>query len=153
MARVLTLVRGKPTPDGTFGTMSVPFLPFLLYTCEDDWKDNAPNVSCIPEGEYTLRRTVYHKHGYETFEVMGIPGRSRILIHPGNTEEDTAGCILIGMRRGTLHVAKDEDTGATNVEKRAVVESQEAFRRFMRAMQGTDHATLRIIESNGVELN
>lgn len=111
---------------------------------EDDWKSNQPNESCIPAGTYLLVRTVYHKHGYETFEVTGVQGRQRILIHPANTEEDVQGCIGLGMRRGMLMV-RDEDTpGHPLVNKRAVVASREAFQRFMAEMRAVDEAQLTI---------
>lgn len=144
----LQLIRTEVSPDGTFGLLYVGGSQF--YTCEDDWKDNAKGESCIPAGTYTLHRTVYVKHNYETFEVTGVPNRSRILLHPGNTEEDTQGCILLGMRQGFVVVPVDEDTGAVNVKKRAVVASQEAFRRFMRPMEGVDVATLEVSWASGV---
>ena len=145
---VLYLLRTDRTPDGTFGLLRTRNLE--LHTCEDDWLENVKGKSCIPDRVYTIRRTIFMKHGYETFEVTGVPNRSRILIHPGNTEEDTQGCILVGMRRGTVVVPVDEDTGAQNVEKQAVVASQEAFRRLMRVLEGVDTATLEIAWAQGV---
>jgi len=145
----LRLVRTERTPDGVFGVLTLE-PGQALRTLEEDWQDNARSVSCIPAGTYTLQRTIYRKHGYETFEVTGVPGRSRILIHPGNTEEDTMGCILVGLRQGTVIVPKDEDTGAPNMEKRAVVASQEAFRRFMRSMADVDTAQLTIEWTEGL---
>src|SRR5262245_24888923 len=141
MSLPLRLIRSESTPDGVFGRLAVPN-GRMLFTLEDDWKDNAPGKSCIPTGTYTLRRTIYHKHNLETFEVCDVPDRSRILIHPANTEEDVEGCIGVGMRRGWVTVAKDEDTGAANVEKRAVVDSRQAFRLFMDAMGPYDQADL-----------
>jgi hypothetical protein len=151
----LELIRSERNPDGTFGEMTVPMptagAPLILKTCEDDWLDNARGRSCIPEGDYILHRTVYVKHGYETFEVTGVPGRARILIHPGSTEEDTMGCILVGLRRGKILVAKDEDTGAANRFKEAVLESQVAFHHhFMPAMQGVDQAFLHVMWAAGL---
>ena len=136
----VTLYRNLQTPDGTFGTLMLPGL--LLCTVEDDWKNNIPGESCIPPGYYTLRRSPYYHGGYETFEVTGVPGRSRILIHKANTEEDVKGCIGLGTRLGKLWVAKDEDTGATGVLKQGVVESAIAFQKFMTAMTGLDEAML-----------
>lgn len=138
----LDLSRAERTPDGVFGTLRVPGLP-LLFTCEEEDQHNARNVSCIPAGTYPLRRTVYHKHGYETFEVCEVPGRSRILIHPGNTEEDTQGCILIGLSRGRLTV-RDEDTGKST-SKRAVLSSKRAFAAFMERMSGINTATISVM--------
>ena len=148
MGMQLQLIRTEVSPDGTFGWLYAGGLQFA--TCEDDWKDNAPNESCIPAGTYKIHRTVYVKHGYETFEIAGVPNRTRILIHPGNSEEDTQGCILVGMRQGFVVVPVDEDTGAVNVKKRSVVASQEAFRRFMRALEGVDAATLEVSWGSGV---
>lgn len=138
----LYLRRTMRTADGVFGRLTGSDLS--LATCEDDWEHNRPSISCIPDGTYALRRTMYYKHGYETFEVAGVPGRSRILIHPGNTEEDTAGCILVGLRVGRLWVAKDEDTSAQHVLKQAVVSSRLAFDRLMTAWQDVDEGVLTI---------
>ena len=145
----LSLTRTESVADGTFGLLRVtPSL--LLHTLEDDWRDNERSESCIPAGIYLLERTIYRKHNYETFEITGVPNRSRILIHPGNTEEDTMGCILVGLRQGYVKVPFDEDTNARDVNKRAVVASQEAFRRFMREMSGVDEAELEIEWAEGL---
>lgn len=149
----LQILRKERIPDGVFGELLVmgdeydaeapPRLQ--LQTIEDDWRDNAPRISCIPAGLYTLQRTIYRKHGYETFEVVKVPDRSRILIHPANTEEDLEGCIGVGLRRGKLRVARDEDTGEANVLKEAVVASREAFQQLMAVMAPVDAATLEVI--------
>lgn len=148
----LELLRTQREPDGVFGQLiTVGDLPKLqLVTVEDDWRDNLPKISCIPAGIYVLKRTLYVKHNYETFEVTGVPRRSRILIHPANTEEDVEGCIGVGLRLGRLRVARDEDTGALDVEKEAVVESREAHHLFMMALSGVDEATLEILWLNGL---
>lgn len=140
----LKLMRTKQTPDGVFGNLVIASGELQLVTVEDDWRQNLARISCIPDGIYKLRRTIYYKHGYETFEVTGVPGRSRILIHPANTEEDLEGCIGVGLRMGKLLVKKDEDTGAVNVTKTAVVGSREAFNRLMASMLHVDEATLSI---------
>jgi hypothetical protein len=142
------LLRTEQIADGTFGLLELRGAngtPELrLHTMEDDWRDNAPNVSCIPAGTYRCARTLYHRHGYETFEVTGVPGRSRILIHPANTEEDVQGCIGVGLRPGYLTVARDEDTGETRKSKRAVVASREAFRQLMAHLADVDEFELTI---------
>ena len=145
----LNLTRTESIADGTFGLLRVN-AGLLLHTLEDDWRDNERSESCIPAGVYLLERTIYRKHNYETFEVTGVPDRSRILIHPGNTEEDTMGCILVGLRQGSVRVADDEDTHAAGIWKRGVVASQEAFRRFMRAMANVDEAELTIEWAEGL---
>jgi hypothetical protein len=154
----LQVLRKERIPDGVFGELHVladefdvvPPAPLHLHTIEDDWRDNAPRISCIPAGIYALHRTVYRKHGYETFEVMKVPARSRILIHPANTEEDLEGCIGVGLRRGLLRVAIDEDTLTANVTKEAVVASKEGFRQLMEVMAPVDEATLEILWIGGL---
>jgi hypothetical protein len=144
----LQLLRTERTADGTFGLLTCG--PLTLHTCEDDWRDNQPAESCIPAGAYHLHRTIYRKHGYETFEVTVVPGRSRILIHPGNTEEDTQGCLLVGLRRGWLAVPDEDDPAHPVVRKRAVVASGEAFRRLMAELAVVDEAELTIAWGEGV---
>ena len=126
-----------------WGTRGLTFYN-ALRTQEDDWLDNQRGISCIPDGKYKLVRTIYHKHGYETFEVTNVPGRSRILIHPGNTEEDSDGCILVGMRTGYLWVPDEDKPDHPLTRKRAVVESRAAFSLFMREMMGVDEDYLTI---------
>jgi hypothetical protein len=138
---LVTLVRSERTRDGVFGRLHVPGIP-PLHTCEEEDKGNQRSISCIPAGRYPLRRTTYYAHGYETFVVCNVPGRSRILVHPGNTEEDTMGCILPGLYRGTL-LRTDENTNAL-VEKQAVTESKKAFALFMDGMSGVDEAEIEV---------
>jgi hypothetical protein len=79
---------------GTFGIIRLDQVPFAL-TLEPPWADNKPFVSCIPTGSYVCRRVLSKRFG-ETFEVMDVPGRTRILFHKGNTAQDTEGCIILG---------------------------------------------------------
>jgi hypothetical protein len=140
---MVTITRTVRNADGVFGVLRMP--GFVCVTAEEQDLGNARNVSCIPAGTYTLRRTIYNKHGFPTYEVTGVPGRSRILIHPGNTEEDSQGCILLGLRPGRLPVT-DEDSGKREW-KQGVLQSQKAFARFMAAMNGVQEAQLTIVET------
>jgi len=144
----LTLLRTENTADGVFGLLSVGHAH--LHTVEDDWKNNQPSESCIPAGRYRLVRTAYHKGGYETFWVTDVPGRSRILIHRANTEEDVKGCIGVGLRRGKLWVHDEDAPGKPLTLKRAVVASREAFEVFMKEMQHHDDAWLTVQWAHGI---
>jgi hypothetical protein len=139
----LTLRRTSKGPDGVFGKLYVPGHG-ELYTGEEEWLDNKKGLSSIPAGKYILKRTMYYKHGFETFEVTGVKGRKRILIHPGNTEEDTMGCILLGNRQGPLTVRDEDDPKHPFVTKQAVLDSWPAFRRFMYWMTGVNEAELTV---------
>lgn len=93
--RLLRLVSNQ---KGTFGVLLAEIdgveLPFAL-TLERPWAGNARGVSCIPDGDYTCRRVQSPKFG-NTFEVTNVVGRSEILLHTGNIDEDSHGCIIIG---------------------------------------------------------
>lgn len=88
-----------------------------FFTLEPEWKDNAKDISCIPEGQYLCKRVDTPLHG-NTFEVTKVPGRDSVLIHSGNTEIDTKGCVLLGIEAGEVN------------GKRAVLRSKEAFELF-----------------------
>jgi hypothetical protein len=124
---------------GTFGLLNVNGM--VLFTLEDEWRNNEQNISCIPSGLYPLRRTIYQKHGYPTYEIADVPGRTRILIHPGNTEEHSEGCVLLGSYVGIMQVNYDEETHGPR-KKLAVLKSRQAFDMFMHAMNGKQEDTI-----------
>jgi len=127
--KTLTIKRISEIEDGTFGVILDGKTPFAV-TLEKNWVDNQKNISCIPAGSYRCVRRLYHKHGYWTFEVMGVPGRTAILIHSGNTEDDSMGCILVGESFGVLK------------EKTAILSSKEGFKEFMERLKGQDEFLL-----------
>lgn len=96
---------------GTFGVFLRDGVPMCV-TMEETWLDNAKEISCIPAGTYAAKRysgTVYK----DVWIVENVPNRSAILIHWGNTERHTAGCILMGQyfadfgdRRGVANSKK-----------------------------------------------
>lgn len=77
---------------GTFGALFFQGT-FVCFTIELPWKDNARNISCIPDGCYLLEiwYTDRFKHH---LVVKDVPGRSEILIHPANNAlKELRGCI------------------------------------------------------------
>ncbi|OMP78208.1 DUF5675 family protein [[Flexibacter] sp. ATCC 35208] len=65
----------------------------LCYTIELPWKENHVGCSCIPEGRYTLRKRFSERKKWH-LEVLGVQGRSLILIHPANNAmKELQGCI------------------------------------------------------------
>ena len=77
----------------------------LTYSIELPWKNNHTQVSCIPEGRYQIMQR-FNKHFGQHFQVMDVPGRKDICIHPANDAiRELKGCIapvskLIGEDRG-----------------------------------------------------
>lgn len=95
----MVLSRAPSSAFGTFGMLRVESVPFAV-TLERRWENNRPSVegkpgSCIPVGRYLCKRVQSPKFG-NTFEVTGVPGRSKILFHKGNLDDDSHGCILVG---------------------------------------------------------
>ena len=64
-------------------------------TLELPWKQNQRRISCIPEGAYRCIPHTSPKFG-RCFWLQDVPGRSEILIHPGNFTSQILGCILPG---------------------------------------------------------
>lgn len=97
-----TIKRIASTPQGVYGVILFNGIPFAL-TAERPWLDNAPNISCIPEGSYSCKR-VDSPQFHDTFEVTNVPNRTHILFHKGNVAaEDSKGCILIGEMFEPVH--------------------------------------------------
>ena len=92
---------------------------FLCYTLEDESREEKVwGETCIPEGEYCInfrREGGYHaKYGKRfadihmgMLEVCDVPNFKYILIHCGNTDEDTAGCLLVGDTQENNNVKKN----------------------------------------------
>lgn len=130
MPSLLELLRIESSSAGVFGVLRVDGRAFCL-TLEPPDRNNLPEVSCIPAGEYGLRRTVSPRFG-ETFIVEAVPGRDHILLHPGNTPADTHGCILPGQAYGVLP------------EGRGVLRSRAAFAELMARLEGQDRCVLAV---------
>lgn len=91
-------------PDGTNGTV-VHKGQTICHTIELPWKANRAQVSCIPEGEYFMVKRYSKKFGWH-LQVLDVPNRSLILMHPANNAVlELRGCIapvsqLTGLGQG-----------------------------------------------------
>ena len=120
----LTLRRFSSTDEGTFGRLFGYGL--TLYTLELPWRDNAPDVSCIPAGKYETAWSYSQRFKRAMYEVLGVPQRAGIRIHAGNFAGDVSkgykahsnGCPLVGEKLGVIG------------GQRALLLSQPAIRRF-----------------------
>lgn len=97
---LIKLIRVAYTKEGTFGVLIKDGFPVCV-TLEDPWNENKRNISCIPVGVYSCTPHDGQKYK-ETWKLENVPGRSAILIHIGNTQANTQGCILVGERYGEL---------------------------------------------------
>lgn len=128
IVKTVTLKRTQHLENATIGKLTISGVKTdLIHTLEnpdrsidengDGKKDIIINKdSRIPAGTYTCKPFSGSKYK-DVYEVTGVKDRSAILIHWGNFERDTLGCILIG-NRFTL---KPEP---------AVLESKRCFERF-----------------------
>ena len=81
--------------SGTLGKLTID--DWSCYTIERPWKNNAPNVSCIPEGKYVCQPFSGSRF-QNVIQVMDVPDRTFILIHVANFPHDVEGCIGVGDR-------------------------------------------------------
>jgi len=99
--------RFKSDDDATLSEVSVDGR-FQCFGLEDEYRENkVPGETRIPAGEYQVGVRVVggfdarYSKKFPTFhagmlQVLDVPGFDYILIHIGNTDEDTAGCLLVG---------------------------------------------------------
>ena len=93
----LILYRFEQTPTHTLGELigkdNNKHAMHLCYTIELPWVANRRNISCIPSGIYRYEVSISPSFG-KIVKLLNVPRRSHILIHVGNYQKDTKGCIL-----------------------------------------------------------
>lgn len=110
---------------------------YFCDTLEDKVRDlsrekKIPGQTAIPDGEYEIVVNVSPRFKRKLPRLLNVPGFDGILIHRGNTAEDTAGCILVGENK-----AKGKVINSTGYE----VKLTEILER---AMQKNDKITITI---------
>lgn len=135
MVEKIELIRLEKGISGTFGVLRMDGQVFCV-TLEPPDRNNEPDVSCIPSGNYACHRVESPRFG-TTFAVTDVPERDHILFHSGNIAGDTHGCVLLGREFGLLR------------GDRAVLNSGRTFARFMKRCHGTKAFQLTIEEACG----
>ena len=125
--RNLEVLRYSSGADSTLGILSEngpEGREFLAYTLEDEFREKKVSAETrIPEGTYevTLRTEGgFHSRYAAKFGdwhkgmlwVRDVPGFEYILIHTGNTDEHTMGCLLVA-DSSTQNITKDGFIGAS----------------------------------------
>ncbi len=121
----LDVVRTQFGKDATNGMLFVDGV-FECFTLEDEVRDiKVMSETAIPLGEYEIKfrniggfDTKYKARYGSTFhkgmlELQDVPNFKYILIHTGNTDQHTAGCLLIGETQQDLDKGKDGFVGGS----------------------------------------
>ena len=123
---VLRISSGKDSTSGMLFEISQNKRTFLAYTLEDEQRDvKVWGETRIPAGTYKLKlreeggfhNKYLNKYG-NTFHkgmihVQNVPGFEYILWHTGNTDEHTAGCLILGNTQTNNRIAKDGFIGSS----------------------------------------
>lgn len=80
---------------------------FFCFGLEDPIREKKiHSETAIPDGEYIVSTRwspkFSGKFNHEMLWIKNVPNFEYILIHWGNTTEDTAGCLLLGNRLGIV---------------------------------------------------
>lgn len=98
-------------PQGTNGEM-LHNGESVCFTIELPWKNNEKNISCIPEGKYSVLVRCNKEFGWHLI-LTGVLDRDGILIHPANDAlKELKGCIA--------PVTKITSVGCGSSSKRAL---------------------------------
>lgn len=102
-------------PKCTIGTLSIEGRN-ECFTLEDVVRADGVKVygeTAIPSGTYQVIVSYSQRFKRDLPLVVDVPGFTGIRIHPGNTAEDTDGCILVGLGKGPDYVT--ESRAAFNI--------------------------------------
>jgi len=103
----LTLYRFHASDYDTVGLLYVNGV-FAVFTLEDQYQAvKVMNETRIPAGRYRVALQYSPKmsphYGHDMISILNVPGFTGIRIHKGNTEEDTSGCLLVGLMADISH--------------------------------------------------
>lgn len=110
-------------------------------TVDEIKKIKVQNKTAIPYGTYKVAMDVvspsYSKvdyyvknYGAKIPRLLNVKGFEGVLIHPGNTEKDSAGCIIVG----------------SNKVKGKVINSRAIFDKLYKLIKGKNDLTIEIIK-------
>ena len=121
---MFTLIRYTRTETAIMGSLYLNGA-FICYTLENAAK-------AIPAGLYSIENSKSPKFGRELPLLFSdkVPSRRGVRIHAGNTYQDSAACVLVGMKRNDAKERIDESKDAEkmvtmlcrNVRSLAIVE-------------------------------
>lgn len=105
----LKVIRKTLTDKSTTGDLYVNG-EFFCFTLEDVVREvKAPGKTAIPAGKY--RVTIDYSNRFKKLmpHILDVPGFAGVRIHSGNTDQDTEGCILLGLTIGKDFIGSSKD--------------------------------------------
>jgi hypothetical protein len=150
----LKLIRTNSSKNSTNGLLyNITSDPeFMCYTLEDEPREiKVKHQTCIPAGEYCL---ALKKHGrlHETYkhrfadihvgmiELLDVPNFTDILIHCGNTNEDTSGCLLVG------DTQENNNTKESGFIGKSTIAYFRIYKAISEALLAGEHCTINITD-------
>lgn len=108
---LIEVVREKYLDNSTMGKMFVDGV-FFAFTLEDKVREiKVWGETAIPTGTYSVFVRYSNRFKKELVAIKDVPNFDGVLIHGGNTDKDTHGCILIGemrdLKAGTIYKCGD----------------------------------------------
>ena len=132
---MMTVKRVAILQQGAFGVLLWHGIPFGVSLERTYPGQRDAQITKIKPGVYQCTRSRYNAGGYDTWLIQGgdITPERRILLHKGNTEEDSEGCILVGESYGLLS------------GKHAILQSGAAFQELMTLSADIDEFYLTVV--------
>lgn len=143
--------RGETGPEGTFSDVTVEDesrqVMFRCKGAELAWHDNKPNISCVPDGAFSMCKRFSPSHNRDVWHI-NVSGRTQVEIHSGNLAgdptlgmpHDVQGCALLGEEISTflpgepVGMVKDAKGNMTprviKTEQRGVTRSRDTIAAF-----------------------
>lgn len=151
----IVLRRRHDDGEATIGDLFIDG-EWMCDTLEDQHQDvKVPGETRIPAGRYALElkpvgasrfdetaTKIMHGQHHGMIRLRDVPEFSEVLIHWGNFETDTAGCILVGEREGT-------DLNGHHMVERSVAAYRKVYPLIAKAIRG-EGATIEIIDGDRV---
>lgn len=116
------------TEKSTIGKLTIDG-KFFCYTLEDKVRAiKIPKVTAIPTGTYKVSQTVSNRFKILMPLLNDVPNFEGVRMHPGNKNEDTEGCILVGYTKAADFIG----------------DSRKAFKDLMARIKGIENITIEI---------